>query len=58
MIDYVRKILEARVYDLAQRTPLDRLARVSRRLGGSVWLKREDLQPIFSFLNFQHMFFH
>jgi threonine dehydratase len=49
MIDYVRKILEARVYDLAQRTPLDRLVRVSRRLGGSVWLKREDLQPIFSF---------
>jgi threonine dehydratase len=49
MIDYVRKILEARVYDLARQTPLDHMVRVSQRLGGSVLLKREDLQPVFSF---------
>ena len=49
MLDYVRKILDARVYDVAVQTPLDRMARVSARLGGEVLLKREDLQPIFSF---------
>ena len=49
MIDYVRKILDARVYDVAEQTPLDVMARLSRRLGCRVLLKREDLQPVFSF---------
>ena len=49
MTDYVRKILDARVYDVAVQTPLDGMVRLGQRLGASVWLKREDLQPIFSF---------
>jgi len=47
--DYVRKILDARVYDVAVRTPLDVMVRMSARLGCEVLLKREDLQPVFSF---------
>ena len=46
--DYVRKILDARVYDVAVQTPLDRMVRLGERLDASVLLKREDLQPIFS----------
>jgi threonine dehydratase len=49
MHDYVRRILQARVYDVAVETPLDRLPRLSARLGAPVLLKREDLQPIHSF---------
>jgi threonine dehydratase len=49
MTDYVRKILGARVYDAAIQTPLDPMPRMSARLGASVLLKREDLQPVFSF---------
>jgi threonine dehydratase len=49
VIDYVRKILDARVYDVAVQTPLDGMARLGQRLGCRVWLKREDLQPVFSF---------
>jgi threonine dehydratase len=49
VIDYVRKILDARVYDVAVQTPLDRMTRLGQRLGCAVWLKREDLQPVFSF---------
>lgn len=37
------------VYDLAQRTPLHEALRLSKRLGLRLWLKREDLQPTFSF---------
>ncbi|WP_395666521.1 threonine ammonia-lyase, biosynthetic [Methylocella sp.] len=47
--DYVRKILDARVYDAAVVTPLDPMRRLSRRLGCDALLKREDLQPVFSF---------
>ncbi|HVZ75039.1 MAG TPA: threonine ammonia-lyase, biosynthetic [Polyangia bacterium] len=47
--DYVRKILDARVYDVAVQTPLDRMPRLGQRLGREVWQKREDLQPVFSF---------
>ncbi len=47
--DYVRRILDARVYDVAIQTPLDPMVRLSQRLGASVLLKREDLQPVFSF---------
>jgi threonine dehydratase len=46
---YVEKILRARVYDVAIESPLDRAPRLSQRLGSDVWLKREDLQPVFSF---------
>jgi threonine dehydratase len=49
MHDYVRKILAARVYDVAVQSPLDAMPRLSQRLGNRVLLKREDLQPIFSF---------
>jgi threonine dehydratase len=46
---YIEKILRARVYDVAVETPLDEAARLSRRIGNRVLLKREDLQPVFSF---------
>ncbi len=46
---YVRKILTARVYEVARETPLEFAPLLSRRLGNRVWLKREDEQPIFSF---------
>ncbi|WP_188409110.1 threonine ammonia-lyase, biosynthetic [Agaricicola taiwanensis] len=49
MHDYIRKILSARVYDVAIETPLDPLPRISHALGRPVLLKREDLQPVFSF---------
>src|SRR5690349_3394765 len=42
-------ILTSRVYDVARETPLDPAPRLSRRLGNEVLLKREDLQPVFSF---------
>jgi threonine dehydratase len=49
----VKGILEkaraAPVYDLASRTPLHEASRLSARLGTRLWLKREDLQPTFSF---------
>src|SRR3954466_5882266 len=47
--DYLEKILTARVYDVAIETPLECAANLSRRLGNHVLLKREDLQPVFSF---------
>ena len=47
--DYPRKILSARVYDVAIESPIDRMPRLSDRLGADVRLKREDLQPVFSF---------
>jgi threonine dehydratase len=49
MHEYIRKILTARVYDVAIESPLDRMSRLSGRLGCPVLLKREDLQPVFSF---------
>lgn len=49
MTDYVRKILDSRVYDVAVQTPLDNMVRLSARIGSPVLLKREDLQPVFSF---------
>jgi threonine dehydratase len=47
--DYLRKILTARVYDVARETPLDEAKRLSLRIGNKVLLKREDTQPVFSF---------
>ena len=46
---YIERILKARVYDVAVETPLEAAPRLSRRLGNQVLLKREDLQPVFSF---------
>ncbi|WWL82334.1 threonine ammonia-lyase, biosynthetic [Pseudomonas canadensis] len=46
---YVKKILAAPVYDLAVRTPLQPAPALSALLGNQVLLKREDLQPTFSF---------
>lgn len=45
----IKKILQARVYDVAIQTPLERARSLSRRLENQIWLKREDLQPVFSF---------
>jgi threonine dehydratase len=47
--DYIERILKARVYDVAIESPLDTAPRLSRRIGNHVLLKREDLQPVFSF---------
>jgi threonine dehydratase len=47
--DYIERILKARVYDVAIESPLDTAPRISRRIGNHVLLKREDLQPVFSF---------
>lgn len=46
---YIERILKARVYDVAQETPLTHAPQLSGRLGNAVFLKREDLQPVFSF---------
>jgi threonine dehydratase len=48
-IDYLQKILTAKVYDVAIESPLDLAPTLSRRLGNRVLLKREDQQPVFSF---------
>ena len=47
--DYLRRILTARVYDVAIESPLDAAPNLSKRIGNRVLLKREDLQPVFSF---------
>ena len=45
----VKKILTSRVYDVALETPLQKAVHMSARLGHDVTLKREDMQPVFSF---------
>ena len=47
--DYLKRILTARVYDVARETALEPARTLSRRLGNQVLLKREDQQPVFSF---------
>ena len=49
LTEYVEKIRNAQVYEVAIETPLDKMPRLSQRLNNSVWVKREDLQPVFSF---------
>ena len=49
MDEYLQKILRARVYDVAEETPLERAKNLSKKLQNDIWLKREDLQPVFSF---------
>lgn len=46
---YVKKILQARVYEVAQQTPLTEAKFISKRLNNQVFIKREDLQPVYSF---------
>ncbi len=48
-VDYLQKILTAKVYDVAIESPLDLAPGLSRRIGNRVLLKREDQQPVFSF---------
>ena len=47
--DYLERILNAQVYDVAIESPLDFAANLSGRIGNRIYLKREDLQPVFSF---------
>ena len=46
---YIEKILKSHVYDVACETPLDEARQLSARLRNRVLMKREDLQPVFSF---------
>jgi threonine dehydratase len=47
--NYLKKILSARVYDVARETELQLAPELTKRLGNQVLLKREDNQPVFSF---------
>ena len=47
--DYLERILKARVYDVASESPLELAPGLSRRLRNRLFIKREDLQPVFSF---------
>ena len=49
MEDILQKILRAKVYDVAVETPLEKAKKLSKRFKNTIWLKREDLQPVFSF---------
>ena len=49
LLDYLQRILTARVYDVAVESPLELAAKLSARLENQVWLKREDTQPVHSF---------
>ena len=49
MEDYLQKILRARVYDVAEETPLEKAKNLSKKFKNHIWFKREDLQPVFSF---------
>ena len=46
---YLKMIENSRVYEVASETPLVEAERLSRRLDNKVWMKREDLQPVYSF---------
>ena len=46
---YIKRILNAQVYDVARETPLHAAPLLSSRIGNQAFLKREDLQPVFSF---------
>jgi threonine dehydratase len=49
MNGYLKRILNARVYDVAVESPLEAAPNLSARLGNTLLLKREDMQPVFSF---------
>lgn len=46
---YKKMVDQAKVYDVAVKTPLERATRLSDRLNNEIWIKREDLQPVYSF---------
>ncbi|KAF8893787.1 tryptophan synthase beta subunit-like PLP-dependent enzyme [Infundibulicybe gibba] len=47
--DYLRLILTSKVYEIIKDTPLVLATNLSSKLGNQIWLKREDLQEVFSF---------
>jgi len=47
--DYLKRILSAKVYDVAVKTPLEKAELLSERIGNTVLIKREDTQPVYSF---------
>ncbi|MDO9597826.1 MAG: threonine ammonia-lyase, biosynthetic [Azoarcus sp.] len=47
--DYLERILNAQVYDVAVETPLDFASNLSARIHNRIYFKREDMQPVFSF---------
>lgn len=47
--DYLRMCLSADIYDVVKTTPLQKANKLSTKLGCDIFLKREDLQPVFSF---------
>ncbi len=49
MEDYFKKILQAKVYEVAKKTPLEKANNLSKTLNNNIFLKREDLQDVFSF---------
>ncbi|MDZ7792087.1 MAG: threonine ammonia-lyase, biosynthetic [Xanthomonadales bacterium] len=49
LMDLLRRIISAPVHQVARETPLEQASLLSQNLGREVWLKREDLQPVFSF---------
>jgi threonine dehydratase len=49
MQSYLKRILTARVYDVAIESPLEAAPNLSARIGNQILLKREDMQPVFSF---------
>jgi threonine dehydratase len=48
-IDYLKKILTSRVYDVAHETPLELAPILSQRIDNQIYFKREDMQDVFSF---------
>jgi threonine dehydratase len=48
-LSYLERILTARVYDVAIETGLDEMPNLSTRIGNRVLLKREDMQPVFTY---------
>lgn len=44
-----REIVKARIYDLVERTPIEKAEKLSHRYNNNIFMKREDLQPVFSF---------
>ncbi|KAH0987372.1 hypothetical protein GBA52_014549 [Prunus armeniaca] len=48
-MEYLTNILSSKVYDVAIELPLELATKLSEPLGVRVWMKREDLQPVFSF---------
>ncbi|CAM8892622.1 unnamed protein product [Rhodiola kirilowii] len=46
---YLTRILSSKVYDVAVESPLEYAPKLSERVGSNIWIKREDLQPVFSF---------